>query len=107
MGKIAAGSEDNTQRSNWDASVNGYKFTSGHFVHITNYNGFLWDETENGFVEKTGADVYLCWDGEYNATINSEQDLIDYENDNEINTYWDIFDATSGAWLYGAKLPIG
>ena len=37
----------------------GYRFTAGHFVHITDYNGWLWDETENNFVWKTGADVSL------------------------------------------------
>lgn len=92
------GEEDNTQTANWDASKNGYKFTAGHFVHITNYIGVLWDETESDFVEKTGANVYLCWDGDY-GTITSPQDLIDYANDNRITTRWDIFDASSGAWL--------
>ena len=76
----------------------GYRFTAGHFVHITNYNGYLWDETENNWVEKTGADVYLCWNDDY-GTITSKQDLIDYAIDHAIDTYCDIFDASSGAWL--------
>ena len=89
---------DNTQTANWDSSKNGYKFTAGHFIHITNYSGLLWDETENGFVQKTNADVYLCWDGDY-GEITSQQDLIDYAVNNSTSTYWDIFDASSGTWL--------
>ena len=99
IGKWNEGEEDNTQKANWDSSENGYKFTSGHFARITNYSGYLWDETAGDFVEKTGADVYLCWDGNY-GTINSKQDLIDYANNNGVSVYWDIFDASSGAWLF-------
>ena len=76
----------------------GYKFTEGHFIHVTDYNGNLWDETEGTWVEKTGADVYLCWDADY-GTITSQQDLINYANNHNTTTYWDIFDASSGAWL--------
>ena len=96
---IYEGVEDNTQRANWDATKNGYRFTSGHFLHVTNYVGYLWDETTQTFVYRTGADVYLCWDDNY-GTITSEQDLSDYAENNEITTSWDIFDASSGAWLY-------
>ena len=34
-------------------------------------------------VEKTGVDVYLCWNADY-GTISSEQDLYDYANNNEV-----------------------
>ena len=77
----------------------GYKFTAGHFTHITDYEGYLWDETENSFIWKTGADVYLCWNADY-GTITSKQDLIDYTVNHGIITYCDIFDASSGAWLH-------
>ena len=82
----------------------GYRFTAGHFVHITNYEGNLWDETENDFVRKTGADVYLCWNADY-GIITSKQDLIDRFGTTEIWTHWDIFDASSGAWLYDDGEP--
>ena len=105
-GKYTTGETDNYWNDEYRGMTlitingeDGYKFTAGHFVHITDYNGVLWDETENDFVSKTGADVYLCWNADY-GTITSEQDLIDYDNAHGKNvTYWDIFDASSGAWL--------
>ena len=80
----------------------GYKFTAGHFVHITDYNGWIWDYTANDWARDTGADVYFCWSADY-GTITSEQDLIDYADNHGIDTYWDIFDASSGAWLFDAS----
>ena len=76
----------------------GYKFTAGHFIHITVYDCVLWDYTMNDWVLWDEADVYLCWNADY-GTITSEQDLADYANEHEITTYWDIFDASTGAWL--------
>ena len=100
IGKINAGEIDNYWQSAEQVTVggnDGYKFAEGHFLRVTNYTGFLWDETQNNWVEKT-ADVYLCWNADY-GTITSEQDLIDYANNHSTTTYWDIFDASSGAWL--------
>lgn len=105
IGKGSAGQTDNYWNENRGMTLitgvgenGGYKFTSGHFVHISSYDGWLWDDAENDWVQKTGADVYLCWNADY-GTITSEQDLIDYTDNHGITTYWDIFDASSGAWL--------
>ncbi len=94
IGKITEGEEDNTQRSNWDANRNGYKFTAGHFVYIEDYDYY-------DFVQDRGAtgNVYLCWDADYGA-IGSLQDLCDYSNTNEVIVCWDVFDASSGVWIY-------
>lgn len=101
IGKIEAGEIDNYWQSATPVTIegqDGYKFTANRFVHISSYNGWLWDEATSSFQDKTGADVYLCWNDDY-GTINSEQDLINYANNNATTTYWDIFDASSGAWL--------
>ena len=100
-GKIREGEIDNQWKNATPITIDekdGYKFTAGHFVHISNYDGYLWDETEGDLIRKTGADVYLCWNDEY-GTITSEQDLFDYADESGKNVYWDIFDASSGAWL--------
>ena len=85
IGKITEGVEDNTQKSNWDANINGYKFTAGHW---------LYDE-ENG--------EYLCWDADY-GIIESKQDLYDYAVTHGVTVYWDVFDS-SGAWLFNDVAP--
>ena len=59
----------------------------------------LWDEATSSFKYKTGADVYLCWNDDY-GTINNEDDLIDYANNKGITIFWDIFDSSSGEWLF-------
>lgn len=100
-GKCNAGEPDNywyPQASMTIEDQTYYAFDQNHFIHISNYNGLLWDETAGNFVEKTGADVYLCWDDDY-GIINSEQDLINYGHNSGRHSYWDIFDASSGAWL--------
>ena len=90
IGKYAEGEEDNLQTTNPNASGTGYVFQAGHFVNITNYEGYLWDETTQQFVNKTGADVFLCWDGDY-GTITSVNDLINYADIHGVTTSWDIF----------------
>ena len=104
IGKKVAGEVDNHWNENRGLTLitgigenGGYKFTSGHFVHVSSYDGHLWNETTSSFEIKTGADVYLCWNADY-GTITSKQDLFDYANSHG-STYWDIFDASSGAWL--------
>ena len=107
-GKLPGSDIDNYWKPDTTVTIDGkdgYKFTEGHFVHISNYNNWLWDETTGTWGDKTGADVYLCWDADY-GTITSEQDLINYANNHNTTTYWDIFDASFGAWLgYGVIEP--
>ena len=77
----------------------GYKFTAGHFIHITDYSGYLWDYTEEDWVEKTGADVYLCWDADY-GTISSIDDLRAYCVNAGVDcVHYDVFDPSSGMWV--------
>ena len=92
VGKITEGEEDNTQRSNWDASKNGYKFAEGHFVYAPNYSYDVYNSTTDSWDETTG-DVYLCWD----ATTDEEITTVN-QRESTPGT-WDIFDASSGAWL--------
>ena len=104
VGKFDEGEIDNYWQGATPVTVEGkegYRFSAGHCVYIENYSGFMWAENANDFIEKT-ANVYLCWNDNY-GEIKSEQDLINYAINNGTDTYWDIFDASSGAWLY--KLP--
>ncbi len=94
IGKIDEGEEDNSQRSNWDASKNGYKFTAGHFIYIEEYDYY---DLEQG--RGVTGNVYLCWDDDYGA-IGSVADLCDYADTNEAIVTWDVFDASSGTWVY-------
>ena len=108
-GKVPGEEIDNYWKPETSVTIDGkdgYKFTEGHFVHVTDYNGNLWDETTNSLEYKEHADVYLCWDADY-GTITSIQDLINYANNHNTTTYCDIFDASSGAWLnYWPKLTL-
>ena len=97
IGKQVAGEIDNIWKDATPVIVggnDGYKFTAGHFLHVTNCSGFLWDEATGSFEYKTVADAYLCWNADY-GTITSEQDF----RDCGCNADWDIFDSASGEWL--------
>ena len=92
IGKKTEGVEDNTQKANWDSNKNGYKFEAGHFVYAPNYNYYVYISTTDSWDETTG-DVYLCWDtDDGEITTANQRGLIQGE--------WDIFDASSGEWLF-------
>ena len=84
IGKFTEGIEDNTQRTNWDASKEGYVFETGHFIYAENYE--YYDPVTDSRVT---ANVYLCWDA--NVSINSVNNMY-------LAGTWDIF-STSGAFL--------
>ncbi len=92
VGKITEGEEDNTQKFNWDANKNGYKFTSGHFVYAPNYSYYGYNP-DTGEIGDNVRNVYLCWD----ATTDEEITTVN-QRESTPGT-WDIFDASSGAWL--------
>jgi len=84
IGKFGEGLEDNTQKTNWDASKNGYVFETGHFIYAENYE--YYDPVTGDYVT---ANVYLCWDAD--VTINSVANIANAGT-------WDIF-STSGVFL--------
>ena len=92
IGKITEGVEDNTQKSNWDANINGYKFTEGHFVYAPNYSYYGYNP-DTGEIGNNVRNVYLCWDDDDVGITTPSQ------RESTLGT-WDIFDASSGAWLY-------
>ena len=91
VGKITEGVEDNTQKLNWDANKNGYKFTAGHFVYAPNYPYYGYNP-DTGEIGNNVRNVYLCWDADdIGITTPSQRE--------STSGTWDIFDASSGAWL--------
>jgi len=92
IGKKTEGVEDNTQKANWDSNKNGYKFTSGHFVYAPNYTYYVYNSTTDSWDETT-CDVYLCWDADDGEITTASK------RESTLGT-WDIFDASSGAWLH-------
>ena len=92
---------NNSQTSNLIADGKGYKFEAGHFVYAQNYSyGLVYNSTIEDW-EKATCDVYLCWD----ATTDVEITTV---NQRETTSgSWDIFDASSGAWLGKGLGPSG
>ena len=79
IGKFEEGVEDNTQKTNWDSSKNGYVFTEGHFIDAGEQTYYDPETNSNKW-----AHVYFCWD---NGTYNNVNDFL--------MTYGDWFDIYS------------
>ena len=66
---------------------------------MTDYTGSAWDESTNSFEYVEYADVYLCWNADI-GEISNIDDLSEYLDGHLDDFSWDVFDSSSGAWLY-------
>ena len=82
---------NNTQTSNPTEDGTGYKFTAGHFVYAPNYSYYGYNP-DTGEIGDNVRNVYLCWDADDVGITTPSQRESTPGN-------WDIFDASSGAWL--------
>ncbi len=82
----------NTQRNNITADGKGYRFETGHFLRVDNYEYYDYETGDN----VTGT-VYLCWDANY-GTIKNLNDLNNYAETSGRIVKWDIF-SVSGKFI--------
>ena len=97
-GKVAGKDDlDNTQTSNPIVDETGFRFETGHFLHMTSDSSFLCGEASN-VPEFPEGDVYLCWDNDY-GNVEGTSNLYYYADTYVERVEWDVF-SSSGEWLY-------
>ena len=64
IGIAQEGVEDNSQKTNWDDSKNGYVFPEGHFIEKKNQVYYTYNKQTSSWNIQQRGDVYLCWDQE-------------------------------------------